>query len=246
MLPNKPRVEHLFVAATSLNGQRFPDWEYHVHSTYSDGSASLSELIQVARVQGIKRLIFTEHTEPELTENGNWFARYWQEIEANRQTEKILQIICGLEVPITDYTGGLLIDKEMLDKVEFLLGAVHAYPGTGAGAAKEPEALIDREFRGLMALAKNPLVDAIAHPGGTCQRLGARFPLALFAEVVQEATRHGVAIELNPAYHAPLAPYLEICCQYHAWISPGSNAHHPEEIGWAAHSLRSLQNKIKC
>jgi histidinol phosphatase-like PHP family hydrolase len=241
----KPRPEQMFVPARQLAEHVFPAWEYHVHSTYSDGSAPLPELLQRARQQGITRLIFTEHTETELTEAGEWFTRYWQEIEHLRSGEQAITILCGLEVPITDYAGGLLLDAAMRAKVEFILGAVHAYPGVRSLTGLGPEALIEREFRGLMALAANPLVDAIAHPGGTCQRLGARLPLQQFAQVVQEATRHGTAIELNPAYHAPLLPYLEICCLHDAWISPGSNVHHPEEIGWAMFNLRKLQKKLK-
>ncbi|MEO5339864.1 MAG: PHP domain-containing protein [Magnetococcus sp. MYC-9] len=239
----RPRAELPFFAADALDDQLFPSWEYHVHSLFSDGSSSLASLVQRARSLGITRLIFTEHTEPELVDGAGWFERYWREADRLRQsTTGEIELLFGLEVPITDFEGGLLLDEVMAAKAEFILGAVHAYPGYGWNMDQLPaKQAIELEFNGLMALAENPRIDAIAHPGGVCQKHVAPFPLALFEEVVQKATRHGIAIELNPAYQEPIAPYLEICRRHHALISPGSNAHHLEEIGWAYQEIRKLQ-----
>ncbi|MBF0614132.1 MAG: PHP domain-containing protein [Magnetococcales bacterium] len=220
---------------------RLPRWEYHAHSNFSDGSASIVEVIATARDRGMERLIFTEHTEPDLTSGPGWFAHYADTIRTLRwAVADELEVIIGLEVPLIDFTGRLLASEEMLRTSEFILGAVHAYPGYGWDLTEiEPERAIDLEFRGLLALADHPMIDAIAHPGGVCTRYVTPFPMELFEEVVIRAKVQGKAIELNPAYHQPMAPFLEICRRHGVWLSPGSNAHHLDDIGLAYQVLRA-------
>lgn len=219
-----------------------PRWEYHLHSDFSDGASSVAEGIATARARGIERLIFTEHTEPELVHGPDWFARYADTVRSLRgAVAGDMEVILGLEVPLVDFAGTLLADERMLAEAEFILGAVHAYPGHGWNLSGiDPALAIELEFQGLMTLAEHPLVDAIAHPGGVCEKYVTPFPLELFERVVVRAKAFGKAIELNPAYHEPMAPYLEICRRHAVLISPGSNAHHPEHIGLAWRVLRAL------
>ncbi|MEO5331522.1 MAG: PHP domain-containing protein [Magnetococcus sp. YQC-5] len=236
--PSRP--DDLFFPANHPLSE-LPFWEHHVHSDFSDGSATAAEVIGVARTKGIKRLIFTEHTEPELTAGPGWFRAYVDTVQAlRREVVDEMAVLIGLEVPILDFSGHLLINDEMVSEVEFILGAVHAYPGYGWNLERiEPERAIDLEFRGLLSLTRHPLVDAIAHPGGVCHKYVTPFPMELFDEVVCQAVAHGKAIELNPAYQQPMAPYLDICRKRGALISPGSNAHHPGEAGMAWEELQS-------
>ena len=241
----RPHRDIPFFSASSLDTHPVPAWEYHVHSHHSDGSAPMATLIDRARALGITRLIFTEHAEPGLVHGSDWFHRYWQEAShlCHLATEA-MAISIGLEVPITDFEGGVLLEADMEEQVGFILGAVHAYPGYGFNNRDlSGEQAIELEFKGLMALAENPRIDAIAHPGGVCHKYITPFPLSLVDEVVQKATGNGIAIELNPAYQDPMAPYLEICRRHNALISLGSNAHHPKEIGWAWKTLRTLQTQ---
>lgn len=220
---------------------QLPKWEYHVHSRYSDGSAPLVDGIATARDRGIERLIFTEHTEPELTAGQGWFTDYAETIRMLRwAVADEMEVVIGLEVPLLDFSGRLMATGEMLREAEFILGAVHAYPGHGWDLTGiDPERAIDLEFRSLMTLADHPLIDAIAHPGGVCTRYVTPFPMELFEEVVIRAKARGKAIELNPAYHQPMAPFLKICHKHGVWISPGSNAHNLDEIGSAFQTLRN-------
>ncbi|MBF0427694.1 MAG: PHP domain-containing protein [Magnetococcales bacterium] len=220
-----------------------PFWEHHVHSNFSDGSASAAQVMAVAQGKGIQRLIFTEHTEPELVAGPGWFRSYVDTVTGLRPAyADEMSVLIGLEVPILNFSGHLLISEEMYTEAEFILGAVHAYPGYGWDLTGiEPERAIELEFRGLLSLVRHPQVDAIAHPGGVCHKYVTPFPMELFDEVVCQAKAHGKAIELNPAYHHPMAPYLEICRQRGVLISPGSNAHHPEDAGLAWEVLRQIE-----
>ncbi|MBF0183444.1 MAG: hypothetical protein HQM06_03510 [Magnetococcales bacterium] len=254
-MKKKLRPDHLFVAAASLDTQPLPPWEYHVHSQFSDGSAPLATLIERAVKLGLSRLIFTEHTEPGLVASPDWFAQYMKEgtrlrrlhrlfsmHPQHRRNKPAMEIFFGVEVPVIDFQGGLMMDPPVADEAEFILGAVHAYPGYGWTMGQiAPNLAIELEYKGLMSLAENPLVDAIAHPGGICEKFAAPFPLNLFEDVVRKATQNGIAIELNPAYHEPMGPYLAICRKHNAWISPGSNAHHPEDMGKAVAVLNAIR-----
>ncbi|MBF0422323.1 MAG: hypothetical protein HQL73_04960 [Magnetococcales bacterium] len=227
------KKEHLFFTMDRIT-DTIPPLENHAHSQYSDGSSPLLQVAWTALRQGLTQLIMTEHTEPHLTPGEGWFSRYWR--EGHEIKDKIknrgLNLLIGLEVPIIDFSGGLLWDDAMKENAEFVLGAVHAYPGHGWDMHPiPPDQAIELEYRGLLALVDNPLIDAIAHPGGFCQRYAAPFPLELFEEVVKKAVAREVAVELNPAYLSPMAPYVDICRRHNVMISPGSNAHSLREIG---------------
>lgn len=241
---SKPLPEQLFLRADALPAV-IPAWEYHAHTTFSDGALSVAETVAVAQEAGLHRLIFTEHTEPDITAGPGWFLRYLEEVgEMRRVLGERLALWAGLEVPVVDFAGGLLMDEEMGERAEFLLGAVHAFPGHGWNLSGiEAERAIDLEYRALMGLLENPRIHALAHPGGVCHRFVTPFPMERFEAVVAKAAGRGVAIELNPAYQEPLAPYLEVCARHGALISPGSNVHHPDQLGDAWRELARLNGE---
>ncbi|MEO5371239.1 MAG: PHP domain-containing protein [Magnetococcus sp. DMHC-1] len=235
----RPHLNDTFFLSATRLVSPLPLWEYHVHSTHSDGSAPAAEVVRHAVTLGIERLIFTEHTEEELVGGGDWFSRYVDEI---RHLQELwagkIDIRLGLEVPVMDFAGSMDLTESMLREADFILGAVHAFPeGDWRSGYRNPTQAVDVEFRATMGLLDNPLVDAIAHPGGVCNRYITQFPMDLFATIVARATEHNIAVELNPAYHEPMAPYLDICRRHGALISPGANAHDPEQIGDAIQVL---------
>ncbi|KJS66635.1 MAG: hypothetical protein JL50_11380 [Peptococcaceae bacterium BICA1-7] len=218
-----------------------PLWEYHVHTSYTDGQCTVGEVVSFAQEQGITRLVFTEHTEPEHANTKGWFGQYLGDIERERRlVGNRIDILAGLEVPVTDLSGGLHITREMERQAQFILGAVHRYPGIGArrvGDLSREEAL-ELEYRCLMSLAQNPRVDSIAHIGGTFSQYWGTFPHELSAEVIAVAARNGVAIEINSQYHRPMETYIRMCLDCDAYITLGSNAHRLREVGLCASLLR--------
>ncbi|MBF0310291.1 MAG: PHP domain-containing protein [Magnetococcales bacterium] len=228
---------HLFLPARTLAAP-LPNWEYHAHSTWSDGRSPLKEMCKAARLKGVKRLIFTEHTEPELVQYRDWFVEYREEVHTMREQFPGMEILAGLEAPVVDFAGNIGLDAVQEREAEFILGAVHTYPGTSVPHSEmPPEEAIRIEFEASLALLSNPRVDAIAHPGGICHLYITPFPMTLFRRIVQEAVLQGVAVELNPAYQDPIEPWLEICREENALISPGSNAHSLAAVGLAWRKL---------
>ncbi|MBF0124285.1 MAG: hypothetical protein HQL60_02975 [Magnetococcales bacterium] len=229
-----PKMAFIPAAAVTI-----PAWEYHAHTIHSDGQTDVGTMVQRAIAAQLQRLVFTEHTEPDMHPRRDWFQRYYADVQRWRQrVEGVLELHVGLEVPIIDFAGQVILSDEIAEQSAFILGAVHAYPGYGWQLQQlEPEQAIDIEFRASMGLLDNRRIDAIAHIGGICQRFVTPFPLELFDEVVRKAVDRGIAVELNPAYHQPLAPYLAICRRHGAWVTPGSNAHGPDDLGLARAQL---------
>lgn len=234
-----------FIRAADLKKMTIPAWEFHVHTSYTDGRASVSECVKAAIDKGIERLVFTEHTEPWQAHDSDWFMKYVEDI--NRERDRFndaIELLIGIEAPAISFDGELEMTSEMEKYAEFILGAAHRYPDLGKRRVQDlnTEEALEMEFNTLMALCKNPQVDAIAHIGATCSKYCGPFPLKLTREVVKSATASGKAIEINHGYHKPLEDYLNICVEEDALIIPGSNAHDPDWIGNVYRALVDWQN----
>ncbi|MBF0285341.1 MAG: PHP domain-containing protein [Magnetococcales bacterium] len=239
MTPRRHPLEALSLDPGLADG--VPGWEQHAHSRFSDGKAEAAAVAEQAWKLGLSRLIFTEHTEPHLVSGPGWFGDYAREVRRlAAEYAGRMEILLGLEVPALDFQGGVELDEAMAAEADFVLGAVHALPGQGWLGGRSPEQAIELEHKALLGLLDNPRIDALAHPGGITHLYVTPFPMSLFDEVVRRAAERGVAIEMNPAYQDPLEPYLACCRRHGARISPGSNAHHLEGLGWAWRELSRL------
>jgi histidinol phosphatase-like PHP family hydrolase len=120
------------------------------------------------------------------------------------------------------------------------LGAAHRYPGIEGRKVSElgNNEAIDLEFRTLMGLATNPMIHSIAHMGGTCSKYCTPFPPHLMREVIQQAVKNNIAIEINPVYHRPLKNFIELCAEENANITLGSNAHGFNDIGMIVRKIK--------
>jgi putative hydrolase len=221
-----------------------PPWDYHIHTSFTDGEASIDEIVQYSIELGLARIIFTEHTEPWFAKLAGWFDRYLEQIRSSKEKYKNkIEILIGLEAPATDYDTGLGITPEMEKEVDFLLGCAHRYPemlGKKVRNLTNQEA-IELENKTLMALAHNPRIDSIAHIGATCNKYCCPFPMDLTREIIRTATHSGIAIEINQAYQSSLSEFIKICIEEKAFCTLGSNAHALKEIGQAYKAVVNLK-----
>jgi putative hydrolase len=217
-----------------------PPWECHLHTLYTDGTATVGQYARKAYETGLSRIILTEHAEPWRAKKGGWFANYVREVRTvAEEYAGRLEVYAGIEAPAIDFDNGLELTEEMRSEVDFILGTAHRYPGLGNRRVHDlsRKEFISLEFMTLMALARNTDIDAIAHMGGTCRLYCCELPEDMAAEVVKTAADNGVAIELNSKYHAPLTHLLEICIRENARVTIGSDAHSLNEIGTAFKSV---------
>lgn len=239
---NNRSLRSFFISARDLLEQKkIPLCDFHIHTCYADGQASVEQVFEKAMEFGLQAIAFTEHTENRL--HSDWFARYYSDIANFRSIHKEkINAYIGIEVPAIGLNGELEMTEEMASRAEFILAAAHRYPDLGGRRVAElnKQETVDMEYRTLIGLAGNRRIDAIAHIGATCSKYCTPFPKELAREVIKLAVKNQIAVEISPVYHKPLLKFIELCAEENALICAGSNAHGVGDIGLITRELAEI------
>jgi DNA polymerase (family 10) len=162
--------------------------DLQMHTTASDGKASVEEMAEAAKQLGYKYILITDHSKAVTIANGLDEKRAVENIrriKAARNRVKGIEIWTGAEVDILG-DGSLDYPDEILKQFDIVLVSVHSrmnMPGEEMTA------------RLLKALA-NPYVRILGHPTG--RQILKRDPFVFDLEKVFAAAKeHGVILELN-------------------------------------------------
>ena len=162
--------------------------DLHMHTTRSDGKATIDEMVEAARARGHEYIAITEHSKALAMAGGFDAARVREsvkEIAAARKRHKGFPILHGLEVDILA-DGELDLDDETLALLDWVIVSIHSR------FEQTPEVATARVLRAL----ENPYVHAMGHPTG--RLIGSRESVPFDVEKVAEAAaRLGVAMEIN-------------------------------------------------
>ena len=161
----------------------------HVHSNWSDGSASIAEMAEAARQLGLEYLGLSDHSQAAAYAGGldaRRVERQHAEIdELNRGFAGDFRVLKGIEVDILA-DGELDFPPEVLRTFDFVIGSVHSRFNL------DEEQQTQRILRAL----ESGWVDILGHPTG--RLLLARDPYALdLNRVLDRAAELGVAVEIN-------------------------------------------------
>ncbi len=163
--------------------------DLHMHTTESDGRATLQEMAEAARALGYEYIAITDHSKALAMANGldearvEAFARQVREL--NARGELGIRILAGIECDIRR-DGTMDLADEALAQLDFVIGSVHSYMNL------EPAEMTDRLLRAL----ESPYLRVLGHPSG--RLLLARDSYAYdFERVAAEAARRGVWLEIN-------------------------------------------------
>lgn len=162
--------------------------DLQMHTTASDGRASVEEMAQAAKQLGYEYILITDHSKAVTIANGldeKRAVENIQRIKAARKKVSGIKIWAGAEVDIMG-DGTLDYPDEILKQFDIVLASVHSrmnMPGPEMTA------------RLLKALA-NPYVRILGHPTG--RQILRRDPFTFDLErVFAAAKEHGVILELN-------------------------------------------------
>ena len=162
--------------------------DLHMHTTASDGKASLREMIVAAIERGLKYIAITDHSPRVSMANGlepERLREQWAEIDKLNREFKGFTILKGIECDILE-KGGMDLPDDVLAEADWVIASVHY------GQQQPREQITDR----ILGALENPHVSIIAHPTG--RLIGRREPYAVDLEAVfAAAARNGKLMEIN-------------------------------------------------
>lgn len=162
--------------------------DLHMHTTWSDGAATIRRMAEAAAARGYSYIAVTDHSPSTRVAGGlDATALRSQAAEIARVQGDFtqLRILRGCEVDILP-DGSLDLDDEMLSELDLVIASVHS-------AFEMSET---RMTERLIKAMENPYVHILGHPTG--RKLGRRnpYPLDLRA-VLAAAADLNVAMEVN-------------------------------------------------
>jgi len=198
--------------------------DLHVHSTWTDGLATIEEVAAAAKARGLKYVAITDHSKRVAMVGGldaKRLRQQWAEIDQLNKRLRGIKVLKGIEVDILEQ-GGLDLEDDVLAEADWVVASVHY------GQSQSQERITRRVVEAL----ENPHVSAIAHPTG--RMLMQRKPYEIDLEAVFRAAReHGKMLELNA--HPIRLDLDDVAC--------AAAKHHgvPIVIGTDAHRIEGLE-----
>ena len=162
--------------------------DLHMHTTASDGAASIEEMALAAKARGLKYIAITDHSKRVSMANGLDSTRlraHWKEIRAVRERMTGIEILCGIECDILE-DATMDLPDDVLAEADWVIAVLHY-------SLKQPGEQI---MKRLMTAVKNPHVDIIGHCTG--RMIGRREGADVnFSELLKAAADHQVMMEIN-------------------------------------------------
>jgi DNA polymerase (family 10) len=197
----------------------------HCHSTWSDGKATLAEMVRTAQELGAEFITVTDHSKAAFYANGldeDRLLRQWDEIARVQEQFPKIRILRGSEVDILE-DGSLDWPDRVLEKMDVVICSVHQ-------RFKLDE---EKQTARIRRALEHPLCRIWGHPTG--RYVGDRDPMgARWEELIAVAAERGVTIECNGTPHRLdfNCELLRVAAKHGAKIS----------LSVDAHSTRELQN----
>ncbi|MBM3814545.1 MAG: DNA polymerase/3'-5' exonuclease PolX [Acidimicrobiia bacterium] len=197
--------------------------DLHMHTTETDGRATLEEMAEAARERGLEYIAITDHSKSLAMANGLDETRavaFAKKVREVNQRGLGVRIFSGLECDIKR-DGGMDLVDDALAELDMVVASVHSYMNMDSAE------MTDRLLRALEC----PYVKVLGHPTGRVLLHRDGYPFD-FERVAEAAARRGVALEINASperldLHAPL---LRAAKARGARFVISTDAHHPKHL----------------
>jgi DNA polymerase (family X) len=196
--------------------------DLHMHTTLSDGHASVEEMAAAARELGYEYIAITDHSA------SHGFGDDVQPDELLRRLEEIrslpddlgIQVLAGTETNVLP-DGSLDYADDVLEQLDWVIASLHT--SFRLNEKKQTE-------RMLRAM-EHPLVDAIGHPTGRLLERREPYPLDL-DRVIAKAVETGTFLEINanPDRRDLNDVYARAAAEAGVTLLVDSDAHWPDTL----------------
>jgi DNA polymerase (family 10) len=204
--------------------------DLHMHTTETDGRATLEEMAESARARGYQYIAITDHSKALAMANGLdekrvvAFARQVREINRNGLG---IRVFSGIECDILK-DGALDLANDALAELDLVIASVHSHMNMEAA-----------EMTGrLLRALECPHVRILGHPTGRLLLHRDPFPFD-FDRVAAEAVRRGVWLEINASperldLHGALIRGAQA---KGARFAISTDAHHPKQLDYMRYGV---------
>ncbi len=162
--------------------------DLHMHTTATDGRASLEEMVEAAKRHGYSYIAITDHSKRVTMAKGldaRRLRQQWKEIDRMAGTIRGIAILKGVELDILE-DGRLDLPDDVLKEADWVVASIHY-------GQKQPREQI---MRRLLNAIRSPHVHAIGHLTG--RLIGKRKGIDVDLNTVfKAAVEHGCLLELN-------------------------------------------------
>jgi putative hydrolase len=209
--------------------------DLHSHTRWSDGGATLEQMVRAAQAIGHEYLVVTDHS-PRLTvAHGLDRERLGRQLDEIAALQAALaeesgggtpfRILTGMEVDINE-DGTLDLDDDLLARLDLVVASVHSK------LRMERTQMTER----MVLAVASPHVDVLGHCTG---RLIGKRPESTFDPdyVFAACAQLGTAVEINsrPERLDPPDELLEMAVEYGCLFSIDSDAHATGQLEWQPH-----------
>lgn len=201
--------------------------DVHMHTTASDGRATLREMVEAAAALGYEYVAITDHSKALAMANGLDEQRVVEFASMVRELNRDglpIRVFSGLECDILR-DGAMDLAEDALAQLDIVIGSVHSYMSMDAAE------MTDR----LLRAVESPSMRVMGHPTGRLllQREGYPFD---FDAVAKRAVECGVWFEVNasPERLDLYGPLLRAAKARGAKFTISTDAHQPKHL----HNMR--------
>lgn len=225
--------------------------DYHTHSHYSDGRASILEIAQAAKVQGLEKIAITDHGPRNLgtgVRGADQFLKIKEETRQVAEQLEGLEVLCGAEANIIDLEGGIDIPEKVCQELDLLLVGLHPFilPENLATAWEYvAKNCLQKHVTSLREKVKNTntktLVEAMyKHDVAIITHPGLQMPLDL-DEVARACAATDTAYEINVGHDYQEVVEIAQVARHGVKFVVNSDAHFPESVGKLEKGLNLLE-----
>jgi DNA polymerase (family 10) len=195
--------------------------DLHMHTTASDGRASIEEMVETARERGYEYVAITDHSA------SHGFGDDVPPDELLRQVERIrglevdgITVLAGTESNVL-LDGSLDYEDSLLEQLDWIVASLH----TSFRLSEKEQT--ERMLRAM----EHPLVDVVGHPTGRLIERRAPYPIDI-DRVIAKAVETGTFLEINsnPDRRDLNDVYAKAAGEAGVTLVIDSDAHWPERL----------------
>jgi len=222
--------------------------DLHIHTRYcpcAKKEMTIESIVEKARECRLRTIGLVPHSYP-IMEQGQERLRVYETVREEIETlsDVDLQIFLGAEVDCINFSGTLLIGREIAKRVDYILAAPGHYHLSFVNKPPQDEEGKFYYHQTILNLLDNPLVSAIAHPYSSLlhemSTLG-KSAKKYFEKIALKAKENRKAVEINnklfassshfPGFIENYKLFIRILAQNGVMFLLGSDAHSLNNIG---------------